>query len=221
MARRNQHHHEVPPPSENSEEANSLVFNVSQLMREQFGTTRRYHLDVPVQDLAEGVQFVEPVYGDVRMTRTNRGLYLQADLRSAVEQECGRCLDPVVAPIRLRFSEEFHPTIDIVTGLPSHVDAEPEEFRIDDNHTIDLSEAVRQYTLVNVPLQVLCREDCAGLCPTCGENLNERQCGCADGAGTDTVDTRGLSKLREWLHEHESDDAGNSDRHSPADGRKS
>jgi uncharacterized protein len=55
---------------------------------------------------------------------------------------------------------------------------EPGAFRIDERHIIDLSEAVRQYTLLAVPMKPLCEAACAGICPTCGKNLNLGACRC-------------------------------------------
>ena len=48
----------------------------------------------------------------------------------------------------------------------------------DERHILDLSEAVRQYAIIGVPMKVLCREECAGLCMVCGKNLNEGSCYC-------------------------------------------
>jgi uncharacterized protein len=53
-------------------------------------------------------------------------------------------------------------------------------FAIDDGREIDLSEAVRQYILLAMPMKPLCREDCAGLCPRCGCNRNIDSCDCSD-----------------------------------------
>ena len=49
---------------------------------------------------------------------------------------------------------------------------------IDEQHTLDLTEAVRQYALMATPMKALCKKDCAGLCQTCGKNLNEGKCHC-------------------------------------------
>ena len=50
---------------------------------------------------------------------------------------------------------------------------------VDEDHTIDVSEPIMAAILMETPFVVLCREDCKGLCPTCGANLNEGDCGCA------------------------------------------
>jgi uncharacterized protein len=81
-------------------------------------------------------------------------------------------------PLKIKFEEEFLPTIDILSGAPL---PEPEEsgvFIIDEQHILDLTEAARQYSLLAIPMKALCKKDCAGLCPTCGKNLNEGKCRC-------------------------------------------
>jgi uncharacterized protein len=70
---------------------------------------------------------------------------------------------------------------------------EPGCFTIDEYHVIDLTEAIRQYTLLALPMKLLCREVCAGLCSSCGHNLNQGPCNCLP---RDTgLNWSGLSKL--------------------------
>ena len=92
---------------------------------------------------------------------------------------CSRCLSVFDHPLALHIEEEYFPIIDVVTGLPLPLLDEPGAFTIDEDHTIDLAELVRQYTLLAVPMKPLCRQDCAGLCPTCGHNLNGGPCSCS------------------------------------------
>ena len=66
-------------------------------------------------------------------------------------------------------------------------------FTIDDHHILDVSEAVRQYALTAIPLKALCSVNCAGLCQTCGKNLNEGPCQCPPRQ----MDSR-WAKLREF-----------------------
>ena len=98
-------------------------------------------------------------------------------------------------PVRFALEEEFHPTIDIVTGanLPILSDEEPAT-RIDAHHILDLTEVVRQNILLAIPPYPVCRSQCAGLCPQCGQNWNEGTCDCTD----DQVDPR-LQVLKKLL----------------------
>jgi uncharacterized protein len=86
-------------------------------------------------------------------------------------------------PIHLSLQEEFLPTVDVHSGQPLPPLDEGEDvevFRIDDHHHLDLTEAVRQALVTQLPMRPLCRPDCAGLCARCGADLNEGPCGCPD-----------------------------------------
>ena len=177
-----------------------MQFNVSTLLQEPVGSTRLAEVeDEAVQVSAAG--YASRVTGTVRLMRTQRGVLVQADLRTRPTLECARCLEPFVSELRLTMDEEFIPLRDPVTG--DAVQADPDEFRIDGRNHLDLSEAVRQYEQAALPLRPLCREDCAGLCPVCGQNLNERRCDCtppeSEGAWA------GLAALAERLRSEEDD----------------
>jgi len=75
----------------------------------------------------------------------------------------------------------FYPSIDILSGLPVALPDEDasSSFTIDEHHILDMSEMIRQYNLLAMPMKPLCRVDCGGLCPECGANLNENKCHCA------------------------------------------
>ncbi len=154
-----------------------MQFNVAQLMKEPVGAVRDYDVD-EWPSRTQDLPWSRPLRGHVRLMRTNRGILAKADLRSALKAQCGRCLEDAEIPVQLQIADEYAPTIDVTTGYKLPVPDEETVFLIDEHHIVDLSEAVRQYGLVNQPIAALCKEDCAGLCPTCGENRNLGQCTC-------------------------------------------
>lgn len=156
-----------------------MIFNVAQLLMAQVGTNRQYDLDDRLAELAEGMELVEPVRGNIRMTRTNRGVLVSARLDTKARLECSRCVESCVTPIHITFSEEYIPVVDVITGAPVHIPHESHDYLIRENHVLDLAPAVREYGLLALPMQPLCREDCPGLCPRCGKNLNEGSCRCS------------------------------------------
>lgn len=81
---------------------------------------------------------------------------------------CRRCARPVQGILEVRVAEQFRPG-----AGPDDDDAYPLV-----NETIDLRDLVRDAVVLELPLAPLCRPDCAGLCPTCGCDRNERACGC-------------------------------------------
>jgi uncharacterized protein len=77
----------------------------------------------------------------------------------------------------MEFDEIFVQQFDLSGGrLPAPED--PESFLIDDHHTIDITEAVRQYSETAAAMQPLCRPECPGICPHCGQDLSLGGCDC-------------------------------------------
>jgi uncharacterized protein len=174
-------------------------FNVATLLQEPVGATRRATLeDEPLAVPAAG--YTARASGSVELIRTGRGVLVRARLRVRPQLECARCLSPCSVDLPLTIAEEFVPLRDPISGAT--VPADPDEFRIDTQHQLDLSEAVRQYEQAALPLRPLCREDCAGLCPVCGQNLNVRRC---EHEAEPGEPWRGLAALAERLRSEESD----------------
>lgn len=152
-----------------------MFFNVAQLLKEPVGASRSYTVHELAAISDEGESLVE---GEVKLTRTNKTILVSAHLRTSFETGCSRCLRQCTQPLEAVFEEEYIPTIDVVSGVPLPPSSEPGVFYIDPNHILDLTEAMRQYALLVMPMKPLCREDCAGLCPTCGHDLNLGPCQC-------------------------------------------
>lgn len=147
----------------------TMIVNVAQLLKEPVGSTRR--LDLSGDEELEA-------RGDMELMRTDEGVLVRGRVFTEVETSCSRCLAPFDCPVSLDIEEEFLPTFDVISGLPLPPPEDPDAFTIDDHHILDLHEAVRQYALLALPMKALCRQDCAGLCPECGHNLNEGTCSC-------------------------------------------
>lgn len=169
-----------------------MEINVAQLLKGPIGGTRTHNVSDLVDVLGDGQRTL--VYGEVNLVRTQRGILVNAHLETEAKANCGRCLREFTMPLPLHIEEEYVPTFDIITGVPLASPEDPESFTIDEHHIIDLDEAIRQYALLAIPIKPLCREDCAGLCQSCGRNLNEGSCECPT---TDT-DPR-WAKLRQLL----------------------
>jgi len=152
-----------------------IQINVSQQLKESMGSVRDYELSESV-DIAGTASTVE---GKARLVRTDQGILAQCALDTEVEVTCGRCLSSFRYPLSISIEEEYFPTTDIVSGVRSSLPDEPGCFTIDEHHVLDLAEAIRQYALLAIPMKPLCRQDCAGLCPQCGRNLNLGACGCS------------------------------------------
>lgn len=91
--------------------------------------------------------------------------------RIVLDAVCDRCLAPVAVPMEL--------TIDRVLCAPGVSSEDDEDSRgCMDGYQLDTEALVRDEMIVDWPAKILCREDCKGVCPVCGQNRNERECGC-------------------------------------------
>lgn len=169
-----------------------MQINVAQLLRAPIGSVRDYDIKQVIDITGDDVNSL--VQGQVRLMRTDRSILVKGTLNTGVELTCSRCLGQFKCPLVMNLEEEYYPTTDVVTGAPVSVPDEPVSFTIDEHHVLDLTEAVRQYALLAIPMKPLCKEDCAGLCPFCGHNLNRGPCGCPS-RGTDPRWAE-LSKLK-------------------------
>ena len=174
-----------------------LTYNVAGLMRAAPGTTRTYEVADERLAVAEDVQLAAPVEGEVRLTRTGRSIFAEADLSTAIEETCSRCLNPFVAPIEVSVQEEALPSIDFETGLPVDTSLEPDALRIDQHHDLDLSEPVREAISLAQPIAPVHSPECRGLCSVCGIDLNLAPQHRHD---DDEIDPR-LASLAAWASE--------------------
>lgn len=156
-----------------------MRYSVAQLLQEHTGAVRHNTLLEDVTGLDPDIQPVEPLTGPIVLMRTVDGILVTGHLNTVIQMECSRCLESVVVPVELELEEDFTPTIDVLTGhrLPIPADADAATL-IDEHHILDLTEVIRQNMLLAQPARSLCRRDCLGLCPICGQNLNEGPCSC-------------------------------------------
>ena len=148
-----------------------MYINVAQLLKEPVGSTRRYKVDELIGE--EGTTHVQ---GEVILTHTNRSVLVQGTITAQCKDICTRCLEPADISLTFDVEDEYFPTIDILSGLP--LPRNPDTLMLDENHVLDLSEVLEQYLVMSVPMKVLCHPDCAGICQSCGQNLNKGSCSC-------------------------------------------
>lgn len=177
-----------------------MQYNVATLLQEPVGSRREFTLEDEEARIPD-MDYVARVVGRGTLLRSPRGVLVHADVIVRPRLTCARCLEDFDQPLSLAIDEEFVPAQDPLTGAA--VEADPDDFRIDEHNQLDLSEAVRQYEEAALPLQPICREQCAGLCPVCGQNLNERRCECAQPEADSAW--AGLSALSERLRAAEDD----------------
>ena len=143
-----------------------LRLNVGFLVNSEFG----YSHDIPIEE--EKLRVAEDLILRnfncvVHINRAPQGLLLTGEFEARLDVECGRCLNIFEHTVHWDMIElfAFHPKVD------------SEELQLPEDAQIDLAPIVRDYALTEVPINPVCKPDCKGLCPTCGQDLNKKDCG--------------------------------------------
>ncbi len=144
-----------------------------------------YSLPMSDIDIRGDYPFKSPV--SVTASAVNRAGLVELKVKAVFDYttRCDRCFDEIVKHMDYTFTH----------GLASSlIDEENDDYIETPDFTLELDEVVISDILLNLPGKILCREDCRGLCPECGANLNSEPCSC----GKHAVDSR-LEVLKQLL----------------------
>ena len=144
-----------------------LRLNVGFIVHQTIGYTRDFDLDLPRIYLPPDLNLTN-LAGTARVTRTPQGLLIQIKMSARVQAECVRCLTEFDQFLTIDFSDLY--AFNVRSATESGLIL-PEDGKI------NLAPLIREYMLLDIPINPICRPDCKGLCPVCGENLNEVDCG--------------------------------------------
>ncbi len=149
----------------------SLRINISKLSEGDHS----YSLSTEPPDIGLDSRFDRNVEVEALVEKANRQIVLRVESRTGGRFMCDRCLDEFRQEVK---SE--HTIVYVQGGDPPEELQKNQEFQYlpQDVNIVDLGEDVRQYLILSLPLKMLCKEECAGLCPMCGTNRNTSQCSC-------------------------------------------
>lgn len=168
-----------------------LRLNVGFLLSQGAGTSREVTFNYPGTLKADDF-IISGLDGTIKLTRTPQGILVQGVLLVQTPVECMRCLAPFDLLYEVELEELF------VTGAYAHTLGSDSEMPpiISEGGFIDLAPILREEGILSIPMQVVCALDCKGLCPTCGQDLNQGTCDCS----TESIDPRWAS-LRALLED--------------------
>ena len=140
----------------------SLVIDVLELL-ESHGSRKTLSFSANVPDLDSGLSHAGPELDlDLVAEAIDGGVWVKGTVAGTYHAECRRCLTATDRPFSFQAAELYRPAGEVW-----------EEGYVIKESSIDLDPLVRDTVLLNLPHEPLCRDDCAGLCPACGRNLNE------------------------------------------------
>ena len=118
--------------------------------------------------LGRPLRFLGPITLKASYVYDGKGFSVKGSLEGTLDSECARCGKQFAEPFATEIDERF------VKGTTD----EDDDVYSFDGETLDFSEMVRDNILLHLPMASVCSEDCQGLCPICGCNLNTAQCSC-------------------------------------------
>jgi uncharacterized protein len=140
------------------------------ILKETAGYVRAFPLQRDEPLLVDDI-VIGRLDGTLRLTRTRQGIVMHAQLEASSRIDCMRCLTPFDLPFEVEFSDLF--------VFPAPIPIDPiNPYYVDDGGFIDLTPILREEGILAVPIQALCKPDCKGLCPECGQNWNDAVCTC-------------------------------------------
>jgi uncharacterized protein len=136
-----------------------------------------------------------------RRGETIQDIRIIAGIETQIEINCARCLDPVIRDVSRQFDLLYRPIQTVSEGADeisvTQAEAEIGFYRGDG---LLLEDVLREQVLLAVPIKTVCNDDCKGLCPHCGKNLNQGACDCREERSDPRWDA--LKQVRDKLAQH-------------------
>ena len=144
-----------------------LKIQVGFLLNEGAGQSRDFEFNVPMALRVSEDLMLDYLFGSLHLSRSSRGILVQGTLDTQVSGQCARCLDAVPIELEVPIEELF-----VYPPEPGV------ESTVAEDGILDIAPLLREEIILDTPIGVLCKPDCAGICPTCGQNLNDGPCAC-------------------------------------------
>jgi len=130
----------------------------------------------------DDLSVADPVRIQVHLAQAGDRIQVKGTVATGIVRACSRCACEFVAPITTPVEEYFIPAGSPEAQFQEELCAEEMNVFTYDENYIELGEVIRQNLIAAIPMRSLCREDCKGICPGCGQDLNLGPCRCEPGS---------------------------------------
>ena len=138
-------------------------------------------------------KLLSPISIDGKISTTNKGYYIDVDVNFTLLDNCSRCLEEVEVPI------EYSIQGFLVKENFDESEFEDDDAFVYDGQDVNLVNIIEQTLDFELPTQVLCSEDCEGLCQGCGANLNKEDCSCDEITNDEEIIDPRFAKLKDMF----------------------
>ncbi len=141
-----------------------------------------------------GLKSLGPISAHLVIERIGEEVTVNGDITGVVNLQCSRCLIDFQKEVSLSVDLIYHPLKEVSSEEAYEIPRDETDIGFYRNDELDISEMVKEQVLLNLPMKPLCDEQCKGLCPMCGADLNLQPCDCS----REDIDPR-LAKLKKLL----------------------
>ena len=129
----------------------------------------------------DAIRQVGPLKWSANAERVGDEIRIAGELSTSMEQSCSRCLEPAQCSIEKKFDLFFRERDDDLFDEDEDMELTEEDTRTAffSGTQLAIGDVLREQVLLGLPMKVLCRVDCKGLCPVCGTNRNQNSCNCS------------------------------------------
>jgi len=158
-------------------------------MKDSQGETLLFREEAALSNInEEGLPLLGPVFIEIELTSSDKKIEAEGTVKAVIQRPCDRCLSPVDFFVKAPFKETYFPAGATQDNLLQ------DEWISFKNEVINIEPEVVKSLIMALPMKVLCDQNCHGLCPSCGINLNTGKCGCSQ----EKIDPR-LAMLRKFI----------------------
>jgi len=175
-----------------------LIIEIERLTTDSLHVEHVYGVgDLPFRH--EDAVLEAPVAADFVLTHKGKDLRATGAIQTAIRYQCSRCLKEFARPLHAGFDLLYLPQADWKKDQEIELRYEDMEVGYYDGISLDVDLMILEQIELTMPMKFTCREDCKGLCPSCGEDLNEGSCHCRSGEADSRLSV--LSDIRKKMRE--------------------
>lgn len=167
-----------------AEEVKSLKFRLEDISKEgqeaMFSQAESWLDGRLAGEAKRSFNFIGPIRVYLNLSRSGRMVWVKSRIEVRVEWLCARCLESFSRTLTSEYTASLKPRPDSPSQPREEVELSREDIETEfyEGEEIDLTPLVQDQALLALPQKVICRDDCLGLCPRCGKNLNRESCQC-------------------------------------------
>ncbi len=140
-------------------------------------------LDLSLDNLSlisKAVSIISPVKGELRIDKVGAEVLIKGHTLTEIELTCSRCLNNFKKEVNLDISITYHPLSELKGDEVYELHDYEMEVDFYSGDEIDIDNLIEEEIILSIPMKPLCSEECKGLCPKCGADLNITSCGCSN-----------------------------------------